>query len=67
MDWSNTQLAEIRYFCTSTRCRTPKILEGLPLKLQLGFILIIFSHYRVTEFQISDINCLLYTSPSPRD
>ena len=64
MHWSDTQLAEIRYFCTSTRSRTPKILVGLPLKLQLGFILIIFSHYQVTEFQISDITAfykLLYT------
>ena len=64
MHWSDTQLAEIRYFCTSTRSRTPKILVGLPLKLQLGFILIIFSHYRVTEFQSSDIKAfykLLYT------
>ena len=64
MHWSDTQLAEIRYFCTSTRSRTPKILAGLPLKLQLGFILIIFSHYRVTEFQISDIKAFyksLYT------
>ena len=64
MDWSKTQLAEIRYFCTSTRSRTPKILVGLPLKPQLGFILIIFSHYQVTEFQISDIKAfykLLYT------
>ena len=64
MDWSDTQLAEIRYFCTSTRSRTPKILVGLPLKFQLGFILIIFSHYQVTEFQSSDIKAfykLLYT------
>ena len=64
MDWSKTQLAEIRYFCTSTRSRTPKILVGLPLKLQLGFVLIIFSYYHVTEFQISDIKAfykLLYT------
>ena len=64
MSWSKTQLAEIRYFCTSTRSRTPKILVGLPLKFQLGFILIIFSHYNVTEFQISDIKAfykLLYT------
>ena len=64
MDWSKTQLAEIRYFCTSTRSRTPKILVGLPLKLQLGFVLIIFSYYHITEFQISDIKAfykLLYT------
>ncbi len=64
MNWSTTQLAEIRYFCTSTRSRTPRILIGLPLKFQLGFILIIFFHYNVTEFQISDIKAfykLLHT------
>ncbi len=64
MDWSKTQLAEIRYFCTSTRSRTPRILCSLTLKLQLGFVLVIFSHYNITEFQLTDIKAFyksLYT------
>ena len=64
MNWSKTQLAEIRYFCTSTRSRTPRFLCSCTLKLQLAVILVIFSHYNATEFQISDIKAfykLLYT------
>ena len=64
MDWSKAQLAEIRYFCTSTRSRTPKMLCGYTLKLQLGFVLIIFASYQIREFQIADIKAfykLLYT------
>ena len=64
MNWSNTQLAEIRYFCTSTRSRTPKILCHRMLKIQLGFVLIIFSHYNIKEFHLTDIKAFyksLYT------
>ena len=64
MNWSKTPLAEIRYFCTSTRSRTPRFLCSCTLKLQLAVILVIFSHYNATEFQISDIKAfykLLYT------
>ncbi len=64
MDWSNTQRAEIQYFCTSTRSRTPRVLCGCTLKLQLGFILTIFASYQITEFQLTDIKAfykLLHT------
>ena len=64
MNWSKTQLAEIRYFCTSTRSRTPRFLCSCTLKLQLAVILVIFSHYNAREVQISDIKAfykLLYT------
>ena len=64
MNWSNTQLAEIRYFCTSTRSQTPKILCHRMLKIQLGFALIIFSHYNIKEFHLTDIKAFyksLYT------
>ena len=64
MDWSNTQRAEIQYFCTSTRSRTPRLLCGCTLKLQLGFILTIFASYQITEFQLTDIKAfykLLHT------
>ena len=55
MNWSKTQLAEIRYFCTSTRSRSPRFFFCATLKLQIAIILVIFSHYRVTEFQTADI------------
>ena len=66
MDWSDTQLAEIRYFCTSTRSRTPRILCGCTLKLQLGLLLTIFASYQVTEFRLADVKAFYKLLVTPQ-
>lgn len=53
MHWSNTQLAEIKYYCTSTRCRTS--FPCYPFSWQIETILEIFFFYSIKKFQIEDI------------
>ena len=53
MTWSKAQLAEIKYYCTSTRCRTS--FPCYPFSWQIETILEIFFFYSIKKFQIEDI------------
>ena len=53
MTWSKAQLAEIRYYCTSTRCRTS--FPCYPFSWQIETILEIFFFYSIKIFKIEDV------------
>ena len=60
MTWSKAQLAEIKYYCTSTRCRTS--FPCYPFSWQIETILKIFFFYSIKKFQIEDIKEFYNTS-----
>lgn len=66
MDWSNAQLAEIKYYCTSTRCRTS--FPCYPFSLQIETILEILFFYSIKRFHIKDVKEFYQTLriPKPR-
>ena len=66
MNWSNAQLAEIKYYCTSTRCRTS--FPCYPFSSQIETILEIFFFYSIKKFKIEDVKEFYRTLriPKPR-
>ena len=66
MNWSKAQLAEIKYYCTSTHCRTS--FPCYPFSTQIETILDIFFFYSIKKFHIEDIKELYRTLrlPKPR-
>ena len=66
MNWSKTQLAEIKYYCTSTRCRTS--FPCYVFSSQIETILEIFFFYSIKKFQIEDVKDFYRTLriPKPR-
>lgn len=78
MNWSNTQLAELNYFCNSTRSRVPRHFHCYALSDQIKTIIDFFFYYSIMEFQVKDIKDFFKTfriskprsdglrNPSPR-
>lgn len=68
MNWSNTQLAEIQYYCTSTRSRVPRHFVCYPFRWQIEVIIDLFFYYSIPEFQVEDIKDFYKTFriPKPR-
>lgn len=68
MNWSKTQLAEIQYYCTSTRSRAPRDFICYPFSLQIELIVDFFFYYSVTTFQVEDIKDFykIFRIPRPR-
>ena len=55
MNWSDTQLAELNYFCHSTRSRVPRHFPCYPFSWQIDVIIDLFFYYSFTEFHLMDI------------
>jgi len=68
MNWSKEQLAELNYYCHSTRSRVPRHFQCYPFSLQIEVIVDLFFYYSITEFQIGDIKDFYKTFriPKPR-
>ena len=68
MNWSKAQLAELNYFCHSTRSRAPRHFQCYPFSDQIETIIDFFFYYSITEFQVGDIKDFFKTLriPKPR-
>jgi len=68
MDWQKQDLAELKYYCTSTRSRVPRHFQCYPFSWQIDVIMNLFFYYSITEFQIGDIKDFYKTLriPKPR-
>ena len=55
MNWQDIALAEMKYYCHSTRKRDKMHFCCLPFSSQIETILEIFFYYSVTEFCVGDI------------
>lgn len=66
MNWSKAQLAEIKYYCTSTPCRTS--FPCYVFSSQIETVLEIFFFYSIKKFQIEDVKEFYRTLriPKPR-
>ena len=55
MDWQDTALAEMKYYCHSTRKRDKMRFCCLPFTTQIETILELFAYYSAMEFCVGDI------------
>ncbi len=66
MNWTKEQLAELNYFCHSTRKRDKADIACDVFSGQIETIIDLFFYYSITEFQVGDIKDFYKTFRIPK-